>query len=100
MDFLTLVLMMDNNPTPITKEFLEKCLYAVSIVVGFWKFVDAFFGLLHKRQRGFVSDIVKEELRNEIAPIKDHIAEIKRNREKDNQNINNQLGKIFDKLNK
>lgn len=99
MDFLTLVLMMDNN-TPITKELIEKVLYTVGIVTAFWKFVDAFFGLLHKRQRGFVSDIVKEELRNEIAPIKEHIAEIKSNREKDNQHINSQLGKIFDKLNK
>lgn len=78
----------------------EKILYTIGIVTGFWKFVDAFFSYMHKRQRGFVSDVVEEKLKDELLPIKNAIDEIKKQRERDNRYQNEQLQNILSELRK
>lgn len=97
MDFSTLKLTTVDDST---KEIAEKVLYTVGIVTSFWKFVDGFFSYLHKRQRGFISDVVKEELKNELRPLKEDIQEIKENRESDNRFVNQQLQTIISEIKK
>lgn len=81
-------------------QLAEKILYTIGLVTAFWKFVDAFFAFLHKRQRGFISDVVKEDIKEELAPIKIGLEEMKKLREADNKWINEQLRKILEEIKK
>lgn len=96
MGFLTRKPMIDKE----TLQLAEKILYTIGLVTGFWKFTDAFFAYLHKRQRGFISDVVKEDIKDEIAPIKKGLEEMKALRESDSRWINEQLRKILDEIRK
>ena len=78
----------------------EKVLYTIGIVTGFWKFIDSLFAFLHKRQKGFITDLIKEELRNEITPLKDDITEMKKQREADSRTQLEQYRTILNELKK
>lgn len=83
-----------------TLHLAEKILYTIGIVTGFWKFVDGFFSYLHKRQKGFITDLIKEELQIELRSLREDVQEMKEEREKDNRYINTQLQTILQELRK
>lgn len=78
------------------KDLGEKILYTIGIVTGFWKFVDAFFAYMHKRQKGFIGELIDEKM----TPIKEDISDIKRQRESDNKTQYEQYQKILNELKK
>lgn len=78
----------------------EKILYTIGIVTGFWKFTDAFFAYLHKRQKGFLTDLIDEMLKTELVGLKDDINEMKKQREADNKTQFEQYRNILNELKK
>ena len=88
--------MMDREALNI----LEKVIYTAGIVTAFWKFVDSLFGFLHKRQRGFLVDLIKEELSVELLSLKNDITEMKKQRELDNKTQFEQYRNILNELKK
>lgn len=79
---------------------IEKVVYTSGTVVFFWKMVDSIFGYLNKRQKEFISDVAGDMLKEELRPIKDAIAEIKRDQQKDNRFQHEQFQKILQELRK
>lgn len=78
----------------------EKILYTIGIVTAFWKFTDAFFAYLHKRQKGFLTDLIDEKLKTELAGLKSDMHEMKEQREKDNRYQNEMMQKILSEVRK
>lgn len=83
-----------------TLEVAEKILYTIGIVTGFWKFTDAFFSYLHKRQKGFLTELIDEKLKSELSGIKSDMHEMKQQREKDNRAQFDQYQTILKELRK
>lgn len=79
---------------------IEKVVYTSGTVIFFWKMVDSIFGYLNKRQKEFISDVAGDMLKEELRPIKDAIAEIKRAREADNRFQHEQFRQILTELRK
>ena len=83
-----------------TLAIAEKILYTIGIVTGFWKFTDAFFSYLHKRQKGFLSELIDEKLKSELHGIKEDMVEMKKQREVDTRTQFEQYQKILNELKK
>lgn len=83
-----------------TLQLAEKIVYTAGIVTGFWKAIDGFFWYMHKRQKGFITDLIKEELKGELQSLKDDIQDIKKDREQDSRYQTQQFQKIMDLLKK
>lgn len=83
-----------------TLAIAEKILYTIGIVTGFWKFTDAFFAYLHKRQKGFLSELIDEKLKSELHGIKEDMIEMKKQREVDTRTQFDQYQKILNELRK
>jgi len=89
-----------NQMTNETLAIAEKILYTIGIVTGFWKFTDTFFAYLHKRQKGFLDELIEEKLKLELHSLKEDIAEMKRQREQDNKTQFEQYRQILNELKK
>lgn len=86
--------------TQETLAIFEKILYTIGIVTGFWKFTDAFFSYLHKRQKGFLGELIDEKLKTELTELKSDMQEMKRHRENDNKEQFKQYQEILKELRK
>lgn len=86
--------------TQETIAIFEKILYTTGIVTAFWKFVDSFFSFLHKRQKGFLTELIDEMLKTELTELKSDMQEMKRHRENDNKEQFKQYQEILKELRK
>lgn len=83
-----------------TLQLAEKILYTVGIVTGFWRFVDAFFAYMHKRQKGYLTELIDQMLKISLMGLKEDIEELKHQREVDARNQLDQYQKILSELRK